>query len=69
MSKPRAGKWRPPGIPLEHLWLPPRPSPMSVALASVIGHSPRVSIMPAKFYILEKASYLFLRIKHEPNHS
>lgn len=39
---------------------PLQPKRLAEALASVIGHSPRVSIMPAKFYIMAKVSYLFL---------
>lgn len=39
---------------------PLQPKRLAEALANAIGHLPRVSIIPAKFYILEKAAHLFL---------
>lgn len=39
---------------------PPQPKRLAEALARTIGYAPRVSIMPAKFYIMAKVSYLFL---------
>lgn len=48
---------------------PPQPKRLAETMAHVIGHLPRASIIPAKFYILEKAAWMFLSINREPDPS